>query len=181
MATIAELPEKKPSLFTQGCFIILFGVMTCVFVIITGLFTKCISTDLYHAVKLSEQGISVSAVVLDSKNTYIRYRYSAYTSHDHYIRYRNYHNKITLDRTYPIGSIVNVLYDRDDPSFVWQGRKDMSIWKLYFLNSEAYGDPFALLYLHAGYLFTIGMTYFVGKVCLSLIREYRDTARAEQG
>ncbi|MHC1760605.1 MAG: DUF3592 domain-containing protein [Negativicutes bacterium] len=182
MTTITDQPAKKPNIFVFSCWLIVFLPLMIGMILCSLGMTSFIVRDLYHAVKLNNQGISASATVLDSKSTYIRYQHSAYTSHDHYIRYRNYRNKITLDRKYPIGSIVNVLYDRDDPSFVWQGSKDTSIWKLYFLNSESsYGNLFSLLLLHGGWIFFSVLAYYTTKICLEGIRNFTLAIRESAG
>ena len=150
---------------------LLVGLSGAAFLFLVLFLTKLLVTDLYHAVLLSQRGVATDARVLDSRSRSFRYSHTAYTAHEHLIQYGNFRHTIVLDRRYPKGSHVEVIYDARDPALVWQGNGSTGPLRLYLSNVDGYqGEPLTLVFHHLVYLFFVYLAFLICREGLRMIR-----------
>lgn len=157
-------PQKTSGIARYCCLIWLWlltlSIALCVFMM-----ARFIVGDLMNVILLKNNGVSTNAKVISSMKSSYRYKYSSETSYIHEISYNsNLFNRVHLDRSYPVNSYVNIIYNKNNLLQVGQGDTNMSIGKLYLLNSEAHGNIFSLLYLDGGFIFLVYILYLFLKL-----------------
>ena len=143
------------------CFVVAFGGMGLVFLGIVLFMAQIIILQLASDIYAKNYGVSSTAVVTEVQQQTRRYTHSSETLNIHTIKYGSgFTTKIVLDQPYSVNSKVNIIYNKAHPTEVLQGSSSMSIWQLYFINSEAHGNLFSFIYLHGVFLFLLALTCF---------------------
>ncbi|AIF51851.1 hypothetical protein [Pelosinus sp. UFO1] len=121
-------------------------LLLIVVILIVGWSTISLLKDTIYSfsdvIMFKSRGVETSAKVLEYKPqniwtySFLSRHKTIETSHVYVIVYDGHIQEIELNVPQQINSKLPVIYDKDNPAFVWQGMKDLSIWKLWKLNTR---------------------------------------------